>query len=303
MKKTLLIIAFVMQAYIASAQLLSKNGTPILPDSADWAIGFDAASVFKMIGNVFYNSIDTADWFTASSPAMTIYGKKCVSANKFYRVKARLAFGSQTQNYPVVDINTDNDKYPTSADSVAFDIQYGNDESKYSWMNITLSAGMEKRLGKGRVQGYWGPEVLVGFGNSKTSNTFYNSIDSLNLAITSTSPSYTFSGGIDPSGNKRITEIKNPSIFNFGIRAFAGVEYFFMAGASIGAEFGWGIAFSSQGATETTTEYFESNLDNSAGGVLAETKESQGKNSSFGIDTDQAYGAINLFFYFGGGAK
>lgn len=295
MKKTLLMIAFTMLGYAVSAQdiMTNKKGTHILPDSADWAIGFDAAPAFKMIGNIFYSSNDTADWFTANNPALTIFGKKCVTADKFYRAGARIAYGNETQNYPVRDDIT---FYDTTSNNETFD----NDQQKFSYMQINLSGGIEKRLGTGRVQGYYGPEVSIGYGSSKITNTFYN-----RLVYQSTDSSTTADSSAIFSENgltKRITEISNGSTFSFGVRGFAGVEYFLGAKIAIGAEFGWGILFASRGAGETSSEFYDPAYNNGAGGNRTQTSEGPGKHSSFKIDTDQAYGALNLIFYFGGGA-
>ena len=56
---------------------------------------------------------------------------------------------------------------------------------------------------------------------------------------------------------------------------------------SLSGEFGWGLNLSSTGASESTT---------TIGG--ASTTVKGGKSSSFGFETDNAGGSINLNFYF-----
>ncbi|MEP7169350.1 MAG: hypothetical protein ABI855_08255 [Bacteroidota bacterium] len=308
MKKPIIFIAFIFAASFAYAQddvMTSKKGIAILPQEGDWGLGFDAAPFFKYVGNMFHGSDSTGSPhgdFTSNSPPMTIYGKKCITANKFYRAKLRLGFGSDKINYEVPD-------KPTADDTTKFNETYGADERTYSHLNINLSAGIEKRKGKGRVQGVYGAEAYIGFGNSKTTNKFHNALDSTMTALSTEITTFTaavpvndsYGPMVDPVSGKRINEVKYGSMFSFGVRGFIGVEYFFMAKASVGAEFGWGIGIATHGATETTTEYYESGLNplsSKPGGPRAEVHANPGKNSSFGFDTDNAYGALNLFFYF-----
>jgi len=309
MKKLLIVIVFACAASFVNAQdsiiMTSKRGVPILPDSGEWGLGFDATSLIRTAGNLFH-SIDSSQSegtnFTNDSPSLTIYGKKCVSADKFYRAKLRLGFGSNNINYEVAD-------KPTADDTIQFNETYGADERKYSHLDINLSFGIERRRGKGRVQGYYGGEAYIGFGNSTVTNTFHNPLDSTMTASSTEINSFTanvpandsYGPLVDPVSGKRINEVKYGSTFSFGVRGFVGVEYFFAAKASIGGEFGWGIGMASHGASETVTEYYETSLNpnsSNPGGPRTETHGNPGKTSSFGIDTDNAYGAVNLFFYF-----
>ena len=95
--------------------------------------------------------------------------------------------------------------------------------------------------------------------------------------------------------------------FGFGVRAFAGVEYFFAPKMSIGGEFGWSIAYVSRGKSKTTTEAW-----NGTSNSVKEVETETGGGGVFRIDTDNSpngygttspilagpTGAINLFFYF-----
>lgn len=288
-----------------STMMKSKSGIPILPEAGEWALGFDATTFIKYFGNLFHASDSSGSatpFFTANSPALTIYGKKCIAADKFYRAKLRLGYGNDKFNYEVPD-------KATSKDSTNFNETYGADERTYTHTNINLSLGKEFRRGKGRVQGVYGYEAFIEFGNSTVTNKFHNVLDSTmqkNSAditeFTAEVPANDSYGPLIDAEGRRITEVNYGSVFGIGVRGFAGVEYFFMAKASIGAEFGWGIGIASHGATETTTEYYENtpptNSSSVPYGPRSEIHGNPGKNSSFAIDTDNAYGALNLFFYF-----
>lgn len=140
------------------------------------------------------------------------------------------------------------------------------DVVKTSYNNITLGGGIENRRGNTRLQGYYGAMAMISLGGSKTS--------------------YEYGAGVVDGD---ITEEKAGSTFGLGVRAFVGAEYFVLPKISIGGEFGWGLGFTSTGASETTIQ-----------GAEAVTG---GKSSSFGLDTDNsAFGvapaAVLVHFHF-----
>lgn len=135
-----------------------------------------------------------------------------------------------------------------------------------SYSNITLGGGIEKRRGKTRLQGYYGAMAMISFGGSKTSYEYG-------------------AGAVDT----QILEEKDGSTFGLGVRAFVGAEYFVLPKISIGGEFGWGLGFSSTGASEVTKQ-----------GLPVESGD---KSSSFGLDTDNnAFGvapaSVLVHFHF-----
>ena len=131
---------------------------------------------------------------------------------------------------------------------------------KTSATNINLGAGIQKYRGKGRLKGIYGGEANIGLSGGKT---------------TADATNYSY-------------ENKMGSTFGFEIRGFIGMEYFFAPKMSLSGEFGWGISISSTGEGEETTNVT---------GLPAMTSKT-GKSSSFGLDTDNASGAIVLGFYF-----
>ncbi len=305
MKKTLFVFAFVAAASAAFAQvdMNTKRGESILPQAGDWAIGVDAMPFLNYAGNLL-NGTSGNSSPSFNSPVngfdseVILYGKYVKDASTHYRGKLRIGFGS------------DKTELPTDVDSVNGSLftappQFGVDEYKLSGNGIMLGVGIEKRKGSGRLQGYYGPEVSIGFGSSKGTHTYANAITDMNQNP-STSPLWG-SGGIPGNSfnNGRITETKYGSNFVFSLRAFAGVEYFFMAHASIGAEFGWGVSMNSSGATEVTTERWGHPAGDSQ--LYTETVSTEGKQSGFHLDTDvdggsdSMYASIRLLFYFGGG--
>ena len=293
MKKAIIVFTISLITTFAHAQnstLTSKNGTPVLPEEKDWAFGIDAAPFFDIIKGMFSSSDSgNADYtrFTKDHP-LTLYGKLVKGNNTIWRVSGRLHYGSDKTNYITLLDSADGSWFSPT--------QYGNDVMKESHKGVALGFGIEKRRGKGRIQGYYGPEVRVGFHSSKKTIDYANEITKENQ-LPDISPAFdTLLLGA------RITEINYGSQFDFGLRGFIGVEYFFLAKASIGAELGWGISFTTSGEPDSKIEFWDPSLNSGAGGVnrqrIPGDNNYAGKTSGLNIDTDNAYGAVSLLFYF-----
>lgn len=292
MKKLLIMIAmagFTSAAMAQETTLTSKNGTPILPEPKNWGIGFDASPFFDVIKGVFSSSDSSgADYarFTKNHP-LTLYGKLVRDNNTMWRVSARINFGSDKTNY-VTLLDSAGGSFTTP--------QYGNDVVKSSRAGVALGFGIEKRRGNGRLQGYYGPEVMIGYNTSKSKTTYANGFSEENQ-IPTISPAFQVQ-----ANNGRVVETNYGSQFDFRLRAFMGVEYFFMAKASLGLELGWGLSYTTTGEPDTQIEYWDPNLNSGSGGINKQRIPGDGnyvgKTSGFNADADNAYGALNLIFYF-----
>ena len=253
-KQCLLLICAISFSFLGNSQdLMSKKGESMLPEAGDYAIGFDAAPFLNYVGN-FLNSGATSP----TADFMTGYdaaitGKYFKDAQNAYRGAVRIGLGSNT------------------------DTEANGDEMKSSFNAVYLGAGMEKRRGTTRIQGVYGAQAGISLGGSSRTTDF-------DEALSATNPG-------DPIG--RVTEDKGGSSFGIGVGAFAGVEVFIFPKTSIGFEYGWGLAFNSTGAGETTTETW-----NIVDDVLDTETTDTGSSSSFGIDTNNGGGALNLIFHF-----
>lgn len=245
MKKTILLVAASLATIVASAQMTSKNGSAILPESGDWSIGIGATSTLNYFGNLMNGDNDAMafDWTNGGN---VITGKMMKDANTAYRAGIRLGFGSTSSS----------ESNPATGEL---------SKTTLSGSDITLSGGIQKYRGKGRVQGIYGAEALINLGGGKTE--------------------YEYNG--TPGAGSILTS-KDGSTFGLGVRGFIGVEYFFAPKMSLSGEFGWGLALASTGEGETTS------ADGSGGSTSVKTA----KSSTFGVDTDNAGGSINLNFYF-----
>jgi hypothetical protein len=264
MKKVLFIVALCAATITNAQTLTSKNGTPLLPEAGEWAIGFDAVPVLQAVGNLMYNAGDSLNFSQMQHTLVAAYVK---DANTQYRAMLRIGFGSTTTGAATGSFS--------GSDSILVP-----SEVKTSAMNITLGAGIQKNRGKGRVQGIYGAQLAIMFGNGGTTENTY-----LNPLTTDTTA----------QGNMQVTETKGGSNFGIGLNGFLGVEYFIGAKMSVGAEYGWGLMLNSTGEGETTTVSFNqttpSNLD-------TQTKTAKtGDASAFSLDVMDATSII-LKFYF-----
>ena len=237
MKKKVLLIAALFTAGFSFAQdqMTSKKGTPILPEAGEYAIGFDASNLLNYGGNLLNGTSGNSLNNLGDVRANTIYGKYFVDANKAYRGMLQLGFGSTTNKTVVNDLS--------SGAAAGATVE---DEASSSNFGFAVGGGIEMRQGKGRLQGVYGPMVMISIGSSSTENTFGNSLDD--------QFNDDFPAPVADDETTRTTETSAGSTFGLMLGGFAGVEYFFAPKMSLGAEIQYGINFSSTGNGETVTE-------------------------------------------------
>jgi len=269
--------------------LTNKKGEKYLPTSDEWALGVSASPFLGYLGNFLNgNTGNGAPAFnTAVNPTnnIAIFGKKMIDQNTAWRVRFNVGVNT-TINKGVVEqdrLNAD-PNYPA----------FSEDWRRTNSTTVVISPGYEKRRGSTRLQGIYGGELVIGYSSSKTSYQYGNAITSDFTTPTS------FTGfaptNLSAGGDVRQTENKAGGNFLVGARGFIGVEYFFVPKISLGAEFGYMVAFSSQGRGSVTTETWDAANNN-----VRETKTdvyNSGGLTNIGIGLNNLSGAINLFFYF-----
>jgi hypothetical protein len=282
--KKLFVTAILFSAFTMAhgQELMSKKGTPILPEPKDWSIGFQADPLLKYFGNLF-NKDQNNNTILGPQTPLTLVGLYVKDERTSYRAKIRLGFGSSTTNNLV-----DDDAYTGPLPSAKT-----TDTWKSTYVNVGIGVGYQKNRGKGRLRGIYGVEAGVGFGSTSDSYTYGNAFSASNSDPTSTTDWST----VDTAGNflsgpvsTRTKEVKNPTKFNFYLNGFLGAEYFFAPKMSLSAEYGWGLMFETEGERET---FIVSN----DGGAGRETSSRNAKSSDFSLDVRDA-GSITLHLYF-----
>jgi hypothetical protein len=273
-------------AFTNAQDLTSKKGIPILPEQGDYALGIDAVPFLEYVGNFFNGNMgNNAPSFNSAYP-MTIYGKYFIDAKTAYRAKFQLGYNSYTVKEFV----------PEDAEAATFDPTITvEDKAQYNEMDVVLGFGLEKRRGKGRVQGIYGAEAMLMFGSDKDTYTYGNN---WNPDITHHFADFGDNIIYDNTGSfvGLKTEDKMGGTFGLGVRGFVGVEYFFAPKISIGGELGWGISYMSTGEGEETYEFYD--VSSTGNPFINSSTNKTGGRSAFNFGVDNISGAINLFFYF-----
>ncbi len=316
-----------------AALIKNKKGRYILPKKGDIALGFNAIPVIDFflnsanyIGSGKSNPNDAGSLvgYTSSGANFNnqITGKYFLDAHT--AIRARLGYNTQSgsitnpvQNavdmYQALQSGDPNQIQTASQERV-------NDEYSFARSNITLSGGIEKRRGYGRLQGYYGAELGIGFMKSNSNINYGNAFSSLYESQYTSSWAPEAVSTLNPNavvvnpatgGQTRTLDTNYNSLFTIGIRGFIGIEYFIFPKISISAEFGWGYAFSwKQGYAVTNETYF--NGQNGPADVVQTTNGGSTTTRGFQVDNNAAplgtavgnpglagaSGSIILFFYF-----
>ena len=117
-------------------EIKSSKGENYLPEAGDWALGFNANSVFNYIGRAFTSGNNAPTLSSQLDGAFV--GKKFTSATEAYRVVANLRAGSNSSTDALTGIETTNTGF-----------------------GLTAGLGKEWRKGKTRLQGFYGADALV----------------------------------------------------------------------------------------------------------------------------------------------
>ena len=134
-----------------TGSLQSEKGENYLPEQGDWAIGFNANSIFKNLARSFNGNEGSVTPEEINMKEGAFVGKLFIEDRQAYRVVLNLGFGSDAKTTPL----TNAEQKVTSS---AFEVQIG--------------LGKEWRRGKTRLQGFYGVDALVGFDSGlKTKNT------------------------------------------------------------------------------------------------------------------------------------
>ncbi len=260
-----------------AVDMQSKRGVAILPQAGDYGLGVNAAPFLNYIGNTFNNSTGNSTSFDFMSSEQMIFGKYFLSDQVALRGSLRFASNSfADKNYVNSDASTSPEVFVKDSRTTRSHF-YG------------ISGGIEYRRGEGRLQGYYGGEMMLGWARNSTHFNYGNEMTSTNPTPTTTTDFA--SGAAAANGNRLLTETSG-NMYMVHARGFVGVEYFFAPRISIGGEFGWGPGFEFGNDGSATTETI--NAENQLNEITRDVAQGRG----FMLDTDNLAGAIRLMFHF-----
>lgn len=304
MKKVYVTILALFAFVLTQAQITSKKGEPYLPEAGDWSFGVDATPFLNYFGNFLSSNGNSAPTQNFLNASQTIVGKYYASETMAYRGILRVGISSANWTNSLAQYDTAQIVYPAMPPMV---------EDKYTEKSsfVAIGGGLEWRRGHTRLQGYYGGDLMLSFGNSSRSFEYGNALNDSNYVSTVTSGFYNMSSTdtlqqyinftTDTYGNPaRINSQKDGSMFALTLRGFVGAEYFIIPKISIAGEFGWGLTFASMGGSTTELESVGYNgTDNVVGSQTIETN----KHGGFTVDTDRnltgtATGTLRVNFHF-----
>ncbi len=283
MKKVLLLVVCSFLFFSVNAQdepLTGKKGQLILPEAGDIGLGVNMIPFFNWFGNSFNNNSNNT--YASSNKFFNVFGnsvimgKYMLSEKRAVRVHFGFNLSSISENQYVRD-NSSNNPMDMVLDTRNID------QGHY-----TLALGYEMRRGKGRIQGYYGLDLILRL--QQSTGYFYsygNGYSNANVIPTS------YDWGTNLNANQRVLDDGSTTTFGVGLRAFVGVEYFVAPKLSLGVEFGWGLALNSTFERTTSSEYFDVNA-----GEAGINNTTQGAVTAFSAGVDNMNGAVFMFFYF-----
>jgi len=250
MKKLLFITVMIVSASLITAQnnepteLTNKNGVPILPKAGDFAFGVSTTPLSSSVIALFQTGFRTDDDYPFKD--IEFYGKFFRSDNQALRIRTSISHSSI------------NNKNPGGAEIVRE-------------TDVYLFMGPERRIGRNRLQGFYGAEFGFGMGGGKRMHTYEDRLSADNTM-------------------SRLLEKKDGFRFRLMANLFTGAEYFIAPGVSIGGEIGWGVEILRKSDSSRITEHW---LD---GKREIEENKFRSAMSSFGFKNFG--GGITLKFYF-----
>ncbi|MBN8652976.1 MAG: hypothetical protein J0L67_16200 [Cytophagales bacterium] len=273
--------------------LKNKKGVLLLPQTGEWGLGISASPLLQYTGNLLNGNTNNsgAAFNYSTNPAsignnIAVFGKYVKNENTHYRARFNAS------------VATVIDKVVLSADVLTPDPEdpaFTEDRRSTNSRTFILSAGIEKRRGSTRLQGFYGAEALLGYFGQSAKFEYGNSISADFTSPTSNNFGNNFNGFTSDGDRIRSTSRRTGNSLLIGARGFIGVEYFFAPRISLGGEFGYMISLRSNGKTVVETEQW-SNTTNS---ILNDEVESYSSGpTTIGIGLDNLSGSINLLFYF-----
>ena len=205
-----------------------SNGGDYVPKAGGIALG---ASI--NVEDVFYKT-------SVGDKVPALCAKYYLSDNTAIRATFRINSTNNTNKYYVQDdaaFLVD----PLSKKELV-DLQNSISSGYYS------SLAVQQFLGGTRLRGFIGIQALYGNSNSKTINTYTNTMNALNPTPTS-STLYT-----GTAFNERVLEVKNENGYNIGAGIIAGFEYYVIPHLSIGGEISLNAIYSHSGQEYTKSE-------------------------------------------------
>ncbi|SVE08661.1 uncharacterized protein METZ01_LOCUS461515, partial [marine metagenome] len=176
MKKTMLLFTvgvffasfgFAQEETTTADLLKNKKGQILVPETGDWAIGFNAVPMLNMALNAINIMDDSGQDATGmvdyqTGFTQTLVAKVFMSETMAYRVRFHI------NNTTTSTTSFGDDPLDTSSAPQNIQLQ----KQTIGTSDYLVGVGMEMRKGKSRIQGFYGAEALLGLNGTKTKTTY-----------------------------------------------------------------------------------------------------------------------------------
>ena len=277
MKKLLIIFLLCSSTFVFAQDLVTKKGVKILPEAKSFAFGLDATPILNFAGNMFNG--DNNNYFRLGMlRGLSINMKYLKSENMAIRMAINPMLHSVKDEELVVD------------DLILPGDPYNN--AKVSDLTISKNhglmvyGGIEKRKSKGRMIGYVGADLGLGFANDSREYSYGNEFSVTNPYPTSTYHGKNYDG-------YRVTSYNDGLAFISSLRPFVGLEFFICPNISLSAEYGILAELSMKKQGKATSELWAPFTQQ-----VREQTTAIGEELDFDIQGDNLNGAVGLYIYF-----
>lgn len=313
MKKSVLIVAALLSTMLTHAQesgsgdgtVKNKKGNEILPKGGDIALGFNAIPMIDfalnsmsrvgLLGNPaapINNQAGSVSSYVQGSNNQ-IVGKYYLDATTAIRGKVGMNtisgwFKNRVQDAEAMYKAT----LGTAEDIAAASLIRVEDKLNYSKSNILFVAGIEKRRGYRRLQGFYGAEIGIGGTSARHNITYGNAFSDVYNVEYTTNFNSNATAIQGPTSGRTVRNLSTKQVggMRFGVRGFIGVEYFVFSKISIGAEYGWGYSITTTRGQKRTDEVFVNGQNGPS--VFQEEVNSGNSNKTKGFSVDNNNGSI-----------
>jgi len=267
-----------------------KKEKLLLPEKEDWAIGVDIVPLFRSLGTIFWGEKNSmgfqgTPYFSGMPyPNVSVMAKYMILNHCALRLNLGVNILSTTKGFSIQD-DAALFANPLSEAIVT-------DYKKTDMYGLSIALGAEYRLGKKRVVGIFGGDLLFGYYAGSIKNTYANAMNGLNPVPTVYNPEEYFYSSTSPC--MRPLYIKNPGAIAAGAQLSAGLEVFVAPKIALGGQVNLSYVFVYNRQTNRKAEGY--NYSSEKVEKRNDIQTPDGWSHKF--DTNNLGGSLYMIFYF-----
>jgi hypothetical protein len=301
MKKLLLLIFLLsisFSVFTQEAEIESKNTKRVkkekmerffLAEKGDFALGADLVPLLRTLGTVFWGERNTigfqgTPYFNGFPyPNVSIMSKYMLTKNCAIRAN----IGALIVSYSQIDSIRNDKLFMNDSESEA----KVADKTTMNTYGVSISLGAEYRLGKRRVVGIFGGDLLIGYYEGTVKTKYGNEMSEENPIPTTYDYNYFFTSISD---NSRALVHKNGGAISAGLQLTTGIEVFVAPKIALGGQVNLSYIFTYNKQDIITAEGF----NEETGSVKKVNVTYSPKGWSHNFSTNNVGASLYMMFYF-----